>query len=133
MNHAFLIQFMDVMPSYFQYVMSFFFSWDTRSNHTFMPYIMDVVTIRKRLDIPFDLICNPYTFCLHHNKPHSRHHIYWMCLYHFIGIMSWFSLRNSLNDFFISQKEFVCGKLNGKCQVWKERKGITEWVVVAFL
>ena len=35
--------------------------------------------------------------------------------------------------FHFSKGICVCGKLNGKCQVWKERKGISEWVVVAFL
>lgn len=120
--------------------MPFFFSWDTRCNHTFMPYIMNVVTKQEKgsLDISFDLIS--FWFLL--NKPHSRHHIYWMYLYfshssdgdHVMTLIK----RHSQWLFHFSKGFCLCvyacvtyWKMKGKCQVeWKEKESQNELLLV---
>lgn len=109
-----------------------------------MPYIMNVVRKQEKgsLDISFDLICNPYNISFlipSQQAVFASSHLLDVFIHFFLmGIMSWLSLRDILNDFFISQKDFFCvcacvtyWKMKGKCQVeWKEKESQNELLLI---
>lgn len=112
-----------------------------------MPYIMNVVRKQEKgsLDISFDLICNPYNISFlipSQQAVFASSHLLDVFIHFFLmGIMSWLSLRDILNDFFISQKDFfcvcvcMCNLLEDERQMSSgmKRKGISEWVVTYFV